>query len=53
MRPLIQELPEHYRTSPQDAELQRVLSLLAEQAEAGMAFTLDQQIGRASCRERV
>lgn len=42
MRPLIQELPEHYRTSPQDAELQRVLSLLAEQAEAGMTFTLDQ-----------
>ena len=34
MRALIQELPAHYQDSPQDAELQRVLSLLAERAEA-------------------
>lgn len=42
MRSLIEHLPEHYRDSPQDAELQRVLSLLAERAEADMDFTLEQ-----------
>lgn len=42
MKPLIQELPEHYQVSSQDAELQRVLTLLAEDAEAALDFTLDQ-----------
>ena len=42
MRALIQELPAHYQGSPQDAELQRVLSLLAERAEADMDFTFRQ-----------
>ena len=32
MKPLIEELPRHYQRSAPDAELQRVLSLLVEQA---------------------
>ena len=34
MTPLIEQLPAHYQRSPQDAELQRVLSLLADQLQA-------------------
>ena len=34
MKPLIEELPRHYQRSAPDAELQRVLSLLVEQAQA-------------------
>lgn len=42
MRPFIQELPRHYGRSPQDAELQRVLELMAARAEADKDFTLEQ-----------
>jgi len=42
MMPFIQELPRHYRRSPQDAELQRVLENMAARAEADKAFTLAQ-----------
>ena len=40
MKPLIEELPRHYQRSAPDAELQRVLSLLVEQAQADEEFTL-------------
>ena len=42
MKPLIEELPRHYQRSAPDAELQRVLSLLVEQAQADEEFTLAQ-----------
>lgn len=42
MTPFIQELPRHYRRSPQDAELQRVLEWMAAQAEADKEFALEQ-----------
>lgn len=42
MTPFIQELPRHYRRSPQDAELQRVLERMATQAEADKDFALEQ-----------
>lgn len=42
MTPFIQELPHHYRRSPQDVELQRVLERMAAQAEADKEFTLEQ-----------
>lgn len=42
MKPFIQELPRHYGRSSQDAELQRVLELLAARAEADKEFTLEQ-----------
>lgn len=44
MRPLIDELPRHYRRSEQDTELQRVLGLLADQTQADLDFTLEQLI---------
>lgn len=42
MTPLIEQLPAHYQRSPQDAELQRVLSLLADQLQADKELTLEQ-----------
>lgn len=42
MRPLIQELPRHYRRSTQDQELQRALTLLLEQTQGDLNFTLKQ-----------
>lgn len=39
---LIRELPGHYGRSPQDAELQRVLGLLADQLQADKELTLRQ-----------
>jgi len=42
MTPFIRELPRHYRRSPQDAELQRVLENMAARAEADKDFTLEQ-----------
>lgn len=42
MIPFIQELPRHYRRSPQDAELQRVLERMFTRAEADKDFTLEQ-----------
>lgn len=42
MTPFIQELPRHYRRSPQDAELQRVLERMFTQAETDKDFTLEQ-----------
>ncbi len=42
MRELIRELPLHYRASAPDAELQRVLSLLAAEAEASVDLTMAQ-----------
>lgn len=42
MKPLIEELPQHYQDSPPDAEIQRVLSLLVNQAERDLDFTLEQ-----------
>ncbi|WP_417044757.1 putative phage tail protein [Dysosmobacter sp.] len=42
MRPLIQELPRHYGRSPRDGELQRALTLLLEQTEGDLNFTLKQ-----------
>lgn len=42
MKPLIEELPAHYRDSPQDAELQRVLTLLVDRLELDVDFTLAQ-----------
>lgn len=42
MKHFIQELPRHYGRSPQDAELQRVLELMAVRAEADKDFTLEQ-----------
>lgn len=42
MTPFVQELPRHYRRSPQDAELQRVLERMATQAEADKDFALEQ-----------
>ena len=40
MKPLIEELPRHYQRSAPDAVLQRVRSLLVEQAQAEEEFTL-------------
>lgn len=42
MTELIRMLPTHYRDSPQDAELQRVLSLLADRLRADRDLTLRQ-----------
>ena len=42
MTELIRELPGHYGRSPQDAELQRVLGLLADQLQADKELTLRQ-----------
>ena len=42
MTELIRELPRHYGRSPQDAELQRVLGLLADQLQADKELTLRQ-----------
>lgn len=42
MKHFIQELPRHYGLSPQDAELQRVLELMAARAETDRDFTLEQ-----------
>lgn len=42
MTELIRMLPAHYRDSPQDAELQRVLSLLADRLRADRDLTLRQ-----------
>ncbi len=42
MTELIRMLPTHYRDSPQDAELQRVLSLLADRLRADRDMTLQQ-----------
>lgn len=42
MTPFIQELPRHYRRSPQDAEIQRVLERMVAQAEADKDFSLGQ-----------
>ena len=39
---LMDELPRHYRRSPQDAELQRVLGLLMEQLRVDKELTLRQ-----------
>ena len=39
---LITQLPQHYQISPQDAELQRVLGLLAGQLQADRELTLEQ-----------
>ena len=39
---LIEQLPAHYGRSPQDAELQRVLGLLAGQLQADRDLTLEQ-----------
>lgn len=44
MTPLIQQLPRHYQSSPQDAELQRVLTELLAQVQADLEFTLAQLI---------
>ena len=44
MTPFIEQLPRHYRISPQDAELQRVLTALAERTRADLDFTLAQLI---------
>ena len=44
MRTLIEELPRHYQRSPQDTELQRVLTALAEQTRVDLDFTLAQLI---------
>lgn len=42
MRPLIEELPRHYRRSPQTAELQRALTVLLEGTEGDLNLTLRQ-----------
>lgn len=42
MRPLVEELPRHYQRSPQDAELQRAMGALLDQAAADLDFTLKQ-----------
>ena len=42
MRPLIQELPRHYRRSTQDQELQRALTVLLEGTEGDLNLTLRQ-----------
>ena len=42
MTPLIEQLPAHYQRSPQDAELQRVLGLLASQLQEDKELTLEQ-----------
>lgn len=42
MKPLIEQLPRHYQRSPQDAELQRALTLLLEQTEGDLNVTLAQ-----------
>lgn len=42
MRPLILELPEHYQASGPDAELQRALSRLVDQAQRDKDITLEQ-----------
>lgn len=42
MTELIQQLPRHYQQSPQDAELQRALSIPARQAERDVEATLRQ-----------
>lgn len=39
---LIEQLPAHYQRSPQDAELQRVLGLLASQLQEDKELTLEQ-----------
>lgn len=44
MTPFIEQLPRHYRISTQDAELQRVLTALAERTRADLDFTLAQLI---------
>lgn len=44
MKPLIEDLPQHYQRSPQDAELQRVLHNLVERVEQDLEFTLAQLI---------
>lgn len=42
MMPLIDRLPRHYGRSPQDGELQRALTVLLEQTEGDLSFTLEQ-----------
>lgn len=42
MTELIRMLPAHYQDSPQDAELQRVLALLADRLQADRDLTLRQ-----------
>ena len=42
MTSLIEQLPDHYQRSPQDAELQRVLGLLASQLQEDKELTLEQ-----------
>lgn len=44
MKPLIEQLPRHYQRSPQDAELQRALTVLLQQVQADLDFTLAQLI---------
>ena len=44
MKPLIEQLPRHYQTSQQDAELQRALTVLLTQVQADLDFTLKQLI---------
>ena len=44
MKPLIEQLPRHYQTSQQDAELQRALTALLTQVQADLDFTMKQLI---------
>lgn len=44
MKQLIEQLPRHYQTSPQDTELQRALTALLAQAQTDLDFTLKQLI---------
>ena len=44
MKPLIEQLPRHYQTSQQDAELQRALTVLLTQVQADLDFTMKQLI---------
>lgn len=44
MTPFIEQLPRHYQISPQDAELQRALQTIAQQAQVDLNFTLAQLI---------
>lgn len=44
MTPIEQLLPELYRQTPEDTELQRVLTLMLERAERDKDFTLEQLI---------
>ena len=40
MKPLIEQLPRHYQTSQQDAELQRALTVLLTQVQADLDLSL-------------